>query len=90
MSQLEAAVRRAIADAEARTPGAAESWPAALALTLAQEIETAGKVPLAARVAATKELRATMELLTGPAESKPAGDRIDDLLTRRQKRRGVA
>lgn len=79
---LEVAVKRAAAAA-----GAADSWQAALALTIARDIEAAPS--LGAKVSAGKLLAETMAQLGSVAAEQPAeqeGDALDELDARRQKR----
>lgn len=96
---LAAAVERAIADAETASPGAAESWEAELARSLAADVQ--GASSLSAKVAAGKLLTETLGRLgvaaTGAqsaAKSSGAaevgGDRLDDLARRRRRRTAAA
>lgn len=96
---LAAAVERAIAQAEVARPGAAESWEAELARSLAADVE--GASSLSAKVSAGKLLTETLGRLgvsaagaqpaaTGDAPVEVGGDRLDDLARKRRRRRAAA
>lgn len=81
-----AAVGRELVEIRRRAPGAADSALAALALALAAEVDDPGNSATSKSMCA-KVLVDALDRLRELAPAQEAGDRLDDLSARRQRRR---